>query len=109
MTPYVTIHAAPLSSVFAGLIADIPRYVRDTASVSMSRASFGKGRTPAAIAAQCAMLPMIRDGYRVTTKSLVTALGANRFTTYNNLCVMADDGLIKLVRVSAKKFYWEAL
>ena len=110
MTPYITQHAAPMASIFAGIIKDIPRYVRENSSSEMIRATgYGKGKTPAARAIQAKMLDMIRSGYRVTTMDMVHALNSNRFSIYNNAAQMVEDGLIRLVKLGAKRFYWEAI
>ena len=109
MTPYITQHTVPLHQLMAGMIADIPRYVRENSSSEMVRASFGKGKTPAARAIQAKMLDMIRSGDRVTTMDIVKILDSNRFSVYNNASVLVEDGLIRLVKLGAKRFYWEAI
>ena len=110
MTPYVTQHAAPMASIMAGIVKDIPRYVRENSSSEMIRATgYGRGKTPAARASQTKMLDMIRSGYRVTTMDMVKQLDSNRFSVYNNASVMVEDGLIRLIKLGAKRFYWEAV
>lgn len=110
MMPYITIHAAPMHQLMAGIIADIPRYIRENSSSEMIRATgYGKGKTPAARAAQAKMLDMIRSGYRVTTMDMVHPLNSNRFSVYQNASQMVEDGLIRLVKLGAKRFYWEVV
>lgn len=109
MTPYCTIHAAPLANILAGIVADIPRYERELASVSMSRPSFAKGHTPFAREMQARILEVIRNGEKVSTKMIVKALDSNRFSVYNNASVLVADGVIRLVKRGNKDFYWEVV
>ena len=110
MTPYITQHAAPMAQVMAGIVSDIPRYVRENSSSDMIRyKGYGRGKTPAARAMQAKMLVMIKSGDRMTTMDMVKQLDSNRFTVYQNAAQMVEDGLIKLVKIGAKRFYWEAI
>lgn len=110
MTPYITIHAAPMASIFKGIVKDIPRYVRENSSSEMNRATgYGKGKTPSARAIQAKMLDLIKSGPKTTTMDMVKALDSNRFSVYNNASVLAEEGLIRLVKVGAKRFYWEVV
>lgn len=110
MTPYITQHAAPMSALLLGIVKDIPRYVRENSSSEMIRATgYGKGKTPAARAIQAKMLNLIKLGPKTTTMDMVKALDSNRFSVYNNASVLAEDGLIRLVKAGVKRFYWEVV
>lgn len=109
MTPYVTIHAAPLSQLLAGIVADIPRYRSDLSEPSKDRPKNMKCRTVAARAIQARILEVIKAGHHVDSPTLVKALDSNRFSIYNNAHTMAEEGLIRMVRLSTRKFYWEAV
>jgi hypothetical protein len=109
MTPYCTIHAAPLGNILSGIVADIPRYEREMASVYMSRPSLAKGHTPFARKMQARILEVIRNGGKVSTKMIVKALDSNRFSVYNNASALVADGVVRLVKRGNKDFYWEAI
>ena len=109
MMPYVTQHYAPLSIVMAGIIADLPRYVRDNSTSEMIRVSRRNAIPKESIELQGKMLDMIRAGNKVTTADMVREFGKSRCSTYKFAARMVENGLIRLVKVNRKYAYWEAV
>ena len=109
MTPYITQHAAPMWQVMAGIIADLPRYVRENSTSEMIRVSRKSAIPQESIDLQRKMFAMIRDGKKVTTADMVREFGKNRCSTYKFAARMVEEGLIRLVKVNQKYAYWEVV
>ena len=107
MTPYCTIHTAPIVGILSGIVSDLPRYYGERVDIQHRVKSVcGRNRTPAARALQRKMLDMIAGGSKVTTMQMVAAFNSNRYSIYMNAHIMEEEGLIKLVKVRNKVFYW---
>lgn len=110
MTPYCTIHTAPLDKVLLGISMDLPRYYGEIEEKVVKRPKgVGRGKTKAAREIQEKMLDMIKNGDRVTTIDMTGALLSNRFSIYAHAKTMMNEGLIKLVKVGSKAYHWEVV
>lgn len=107
MTPYCTIHTAPMSGILAGIVSDLPRYYGERIELqTRSKTGSGRNRTPSARAIQRKMLAMIASGHHVTTMQMAEAFNYTRYSIYMNAHTMEEEGLIKLVKIRNKVFYW---
>lgn len=110
MTPYCTIHEAPMRNVLLGIVMDLPRYYKDKEATIINRKpAVGRARTPEAVAKQKKIMKIMQKQGKATTRELTVALKSNRFTTYQNCMVLQEEGKIQLVRVNANSFYWRVV
>ena len=109
MIPYITQHAAPMAQLMAGIIADIPRYVRENSTSEMIRVSRRNSIPKGSIELQGKILDMIRSGNKVTTADMVREFGKSRCSTYKFAARMVENGIIRLVKVNRKYAYWESV
>lgn len=109
MTPYVTIHAAPMLNIMAGISIDIDRYYKEK-NISAPRLPAGDGRCTSelAIYLQDKIIEILKRDGKSTTPRIAKELESNRATIYKQSKFLEKIGVLKLVLVG-RKYHWEVV
>jgi len=107
MTPYCTIHEAPMPAIIQGILHDIPRYESEK-TVITARQTFGRGFTPRARQAQIDILEIIKAHDSIGTVQIAKLTGRSRCAIHCDVTIMAEEGMIKRFQ-RGKLFFWEVV
>lgn len=107
MTPYCTIHEAPINSIIQGILQDIPRYESEKIVIT-PRQTFGRGFTPRAKKAQLDILALIKAYGSIGTVQISKLTGRSRCAVHCDVTIMHEEGMIRRFQ-RGKLFFWEVI